>query len=128
MNPQKAKILLVEDDSVIIDMYRLKFRLDKLNLLVSPSAAETIKMTEENKPDLILLDLQLEDDINGFDILHQHKARPETQGIPVYIISNKREQDNREKGTKLGAVDFLAKTEIKPKDLIKIVREKLESI
>ena len=120
--------MLVEDDPIIIDMYRLKFKLAELNLIVSPSAKETIKTVTENKPDLILLDLQLEDNISGFDILREIKARSETKNIPVYILSNKRERGNREEGIRLGAVDFLAKTDIKPEDLIKIVRDKLENI
>lgn len=128
MDPKKAKILLVEDESIIIDMYRLKFRLAGLNLLVSPSAAEAVKMVEDNKPDLVLLDLQLENNINGFDILRTLKARPETKNIPVYILTNKREHGNREEGMKLGAVDFLAKTDIKPEELIKIVSGKLQSL
>lgn len=128
MDAQKSKILLVEDESIIINMYRLKFRLAGLNLLVSPSAAEAVKMIEETKPDLILLDLQLENNINGFDILRLLKAQSETKNIPVYILTNKREHGNREVGIKLGAVDFLAKTDVKPEDLIKIVSKKLESI
>ena len=125
---KKAKILLVEDDAVIIEMYRLKFRLSGLNLLVSPSASEAIKTIEKIKPSLILLDLQLENNINGFDILRDMKTRSAIKNIPVYILSNKRERGNREEAIKLGAVDFLAKTDIKPEELIRIIRGRLNNV
>lgn len=125
MDPKKSKILLVEDESIIIDMYKIKFRLAGLNLLVSPSAAEAVKTAEEKKPDLILIDLQLENHANGFDVLRTLKSKPESKNIPMYILSNKRAQGNREEALKLGAVDFLSKTEITPEQLVRIVIEKL---
>ena len=128
MDPQKAKILLVEDDAVIIDMYRLKFKLSGLNLLVSPSATKAIGMITTTQPDLVLLDLQLENNIDGFDILRDMKTRSAIKNIPVYILSNKRERGNREEAIKLGAVDFLAKTDIKPEELIQIIRDRLNKV
>ncbi len=126
MDPKKAKILLVEDDAINIAMYRLKFRLEGLNLTVTATAAEGEKAIKENKPDLILLDLQLDNNKSGFDILRDLKARPETKDIPVYILSNKRERGNSEEAARLGAVDFLSKVEVKPDEVVKIVRAKLK--
>ena len=128
MNPKEATIVLVEDEPVIVDMYALKFKLSGLNLVVSPTAKDAIATVEKNKAEMVLLDLQLEDHISGFDILKTLKASPTTKHVVAFILSNKRAQGNKEVAQKLGAVDFLAKTEIKPDELVKIVKEQLEKI
>ena len=128
MNPKDAKILLIEDEAMNIAMYSLKFRLEGLNLITAATAAEGLRLVFELKPNLLLLDLRLDDGIDGFEVLQKIKGDDAVKNIPVYLLSNVNEKGNREKGVAMGAVDFISKVNSTPDEVVKIVKRKLESL
>jgi diguanylate cyclase (GGDEF)-like protein len=103
----KYSILVVDDETA---------NLVVLNSILSPdytiftakSGEEALSRINEDPPDLILLDIILPG-INGFEVLSQLKASPETRLIPVIIITGLQSEEDEEKGLLLGAVDYIAK-------------------
>lgn len=128
MDPKKAVLLLIEDEPINIQMYVLKFKLEGLEMIVAQTAAEGENKINELKPDLVLLDLRLDNGNDGFEILRRVKDNPATASIPVYLLSNVREKGNIERGRQLGAEGFISKVNSKPNEVVEIVKAKLESL
>ena len=104
----KQKILLVDDEKLIQRMTR--FILEKSNYEVYPAedGKEAVRLARELRPDLILLDIQMPR-MDGFDVLQVLKQMPETQQIPVVMMSSLAEATDRAQGLKLGAAEYLTK-------------------
>lgn len=122
-NPQK--ILLVEDDSDQILIYKSKFELEGFDLIVADSGNKAKKAAVNDKPDLILLDLLLKNE-NGLDILAEFKNNPETKDIPVIVFTNFDTEKTQDEAMKLGAVKYIVKAQVTPTEMIEKVRKILE--
>ncbi len=124
MDPKKAKILLIEDERVLCEMYALKFKVAGLNLLIAYGGYEGLSMAKKHKPNLILLDIRM-DDLDGFEVLKRLKHDPSLADIPVFLLTNVGEKDNADKGLGLGAEKYLIKAELLPRQVVDIVLERL---
>ena len=119
----KVKILIIEDDKDQIFMYRFKFEKEGFAFFSARTGAEGIKTAKTEKPDLILLDLILINE-SGVDILEKLKADEAVKNIPVIIISNSGQPVELEKAKKLGARDWLVKTEFDPVEVVeKVIKQ-----
>lgn len=127
MEVKKAKILLIEDDLITVKMYQAKFENAGLNLLISLTGQGGLDLIKKEKPDLILLDIKLED-MDGFEILRKVKKDPETRSIPVIILSNIRKINGEPKGKRLGAAEFIMKAKILPDELAEKIKRYLKKI
>ncbi len=127
MDPKRATILLIEDDRILADMYRLKFEVSGLGLLVAFGGYEGLDSAKKAKPDLILLDLRM-DDLDGFEVLTRLKADPTLAHIPVILLTNMSEKDNAEKGLALGAEAYVLKSKILPDALVARVTARLAQV
>lgn len=106
---KKAKILIVDDQRHNRDL--VKFFLQQAgfsNFLEAATASKGIELALENIPDIIFLDIQLEED-SGFDVCKELKANPKSKDIPILFLSAFNETENKVIGYKLGAVDFVNK-------------------
>ncbi len=81
---------------------------DHITLVSAKDAPEGLKLAREKPFDLILLDLGLPG-VNGFELLHQLKECPETQSIPVIVLTAWNSTTDKLRGFELGAVDYLTK-------------------
>ena len=81
---------------------------DNITLASAKDASHALKSAREEHFDLILLDLGLPD-VNGFDVLRQLKETPETQSIPVIVLTAWNSTKDKLRGFELGAVDYLTK-------------------
>lgn len=124
MDPKKAKILLIEDERVLCEMYSIKFKVAGLNLLIAYGGYEGLSSAKKNKPDLILLDIRM-DDLDGFEVLKRLKEDPSMANIPVFLLTNVGEKDNAAKGLGLGAEQYLIKAELLPQQVVNKVLERL---
>ena len=106
----KKNILIVEDDQFFRDLLKKKLSSLGFNILEASNGEEGIDITKQKKPDLIILDLLLPN-IDGFEVLSKAKANPDTSKIPVIIVSNLGQQEDIERGLKLGAADYLIKSQ-----------------
>jgi CheY-like chemotaxis protein/nitrogen-specific signal transduction histidine kinase/HPt (histidine-containing phosphotransfer) domain-containing protein len=108
MNPSGSQVLLVEDDPRMWEVLGGLLQDDQITLLSAQDASEGLKLARERPLDLILLDLGLPG-INGFELLRQLKELPETQGIPVIVLTAWNSTTDKLRGFELGAVDYLTK-------------------
>jgi len=81
---------------------------DHVTLVSASCGSEGLKLAREKPLDMILLDLGLPD-INGFEVLRQLKECPETQTIPVIVLTAWNRTTDKLRGFELGAVDYLTK-------------------
>lgn len=131
MAKAKKKILLIEDDIATIDVYRRA--LEQAGFDVDPivSGQEAIRFFEEadkdpdKKPDIVLLDILLLD-MNGIDILKKIRELENIKDLKVLILTNYSSKELEKKGVFLKTEKYLLKTENKPSDLVKIVKEELK--
>ncbi len=126
---KKKKVLLVEDDSAIIDIYQTMIKKANFDVEVISLGQEVIKKMKElkgsdqPKPDIILLDLILPD-INGIEVLKEIKSNSFTKDIIVFILTNQEESQQRLGDTKPDK--FIIKANITPTQLIGLIKEQLK--
>lgn len=126
MPNKKEKILLIEDDSLVVRMYQVKFEASGYEIFIAFNGRQGVEMAREKKPNLILLDI-LMPEMDGFKALENLKNDPETRPIPVVILTNIGEEKSVEKGLSLGAIDYLIKAKLTPLQVVKKVKEILKS-
>ncbi len=133
MTKNKKSIIWVEDEQLLIDLYKdtLKeikgLKVEFMNL--GQLALDRIKEIEQGKaekPDLIMLDILLPD-VNGDVILEEIRKNPATKDIAVFILTNYSGEQMESKLTKdLSAEKYLVKTEWGPLRLVPLIEEKLK--
>ena len=116
-------ILIIEDDRFLRELIYQKLSNENFNVSEAVDGEEGIKKIKEEKPDLVLLDLILPG-IDGFEVLSRAKQDPDEKinKIPIIILSNLGQKEDIEKGTKLGATDYLVKAHFTPGEIIEKVR------
>jgi DNA-binding response OmpR family regulator len=112
----EIKVLLIEDDDAAAEMYRLRLVSDGYTVVLARDGEEGLEMAGAEAPDFIYLDIRLPR-IDGFEVLERLRANPETAAIPVIILTNFGEPEFRERGLKLGALEFLVKADTTPSSL-----------
>src|SRR5262245_31069438 len=104
----ESHVLLVEDDPRMPEVLTALLRDDNIALVAVSNAREAAKLIRDQVFDLVLLDLGLPG-VNGFDLLRQLKSAPETQSIPVIVLTAWNSTTDKLRGFELGAVDYLTK-------------------
>ena len=122
MAKAKHTILVVEDDPLLLDLYRLKLRAEGFAVVTATNGREGVEAALVSKPELILLDI-LMPEVDGYAALKKLKSDERTKKIPVIIFSNLSQSWEIEKGLKLGADDFVIKTSLTPAQLAEKVKE-----
>jgi CheY-like chemotaxis protein/HPt (histidine-containing phosphotransfer) domain-containing protein len=108
MSLPTSRVLLIEDDAKMLEVLSAVLRTDNIVLDNATQAADALEFLRNDKFDLALLDLGLPD-INGFDLLRQLKELPETQSVPVIVLTAWNSTNDKLRGFELGAVDYVTK-------------------
>ncbi len=108
MNQPEFRVLLVEDDLRMPELLANLLQDDHVALASASCASDGLRLARGKPLDLILLDLGLPG-INGLELLRQLKECPETQGIPVIVLTAWNSTKDKLRGFELGAVDYLTK-------------------
>ena len=111
-----VKVLLIEDDVAAAEMYRLRLAADGYSVVIAHDGPEGLRMATDEAPDFIYLDLRLPG-LDGFEVLVRLRAGMATRHIPVIILSNYGEPELRDRGMKLGVLEFLVKADTTPAQL-----------
>lgn len=127
MNP----ILLIEDEPMIAELYRTVLTVGKYDVITALNKRSAVELIEKLKPRLVLLDLMIpigsgEDFIEydhpvGLDVLEWIRHHPECQETKVIVITNLDSDDNKRMAEKLGAVLYLVKAGMEPRELVQHV-------
>ncbi|MFH1632233.1 MAG: response regulator [bacterium] len=120
-----AKVLIIEDDKFLSKIYATKLKKEGIDADFALDGVEGLKKMREDKPSLILLDLILPKK-DGFAVLEEMKADPKLKGIPVLILSNLGQESDIERGKKLGAKEFIVKSDTSIQEVISKIRGTLK--
>jgi len=120
------KILLVEDEEIMIDLLKRKLSKEGYEVFVARDGEEGLKKMKEMepKPDLILLDIVMPK-MGGFEVMEEMKKDEKLKEIPVIVISNSGQPVELDRAKKLGAKDWLIKTEFDPKEVLEKVKKQI---
>jgi CheY-like chemotaxis protein len=120
-----ARILIVEDDPLMLRMYQRIFTLEHYDVDIATNGEEGVtKAWATPAPTLILLDIMMPK-MNGLQVLDKLKADPDRKTIPVIMLTNLAGQQDAEEALLKGAVKYIVKSEHDPKQIVDMVKEVL---
>jgi DNA-binding response OmpR family regulator len=119
------RVLLIEDEPAVAELYRYRLELDGYRVSVAPDGETGLHMAAEATPDLIYLDIRLPG-MDGFEVLERLRADAGLSSIPVVILSNYSEPELVARGFRLGALDFLVKADYSPSALARRMEDWLQ--
>lgn len=122
MVKKKKKILIIEDDKILADMYAVKFEKEGYEVVETQSGTEGLNLAKTINPDVVLLDVILPE-MDGFAILIELKKEKNTKKIPIILLTNLGQQVDIKKGKSLGATDYLTKSNITPSEVIQRIKK-----
>ncbi len=119
MDNDKKKILIVDDDNFLLDMYALKFSQTKFEVHTAGSGQEAIEKLQSGglKPDVILMDIIMPG-MDGFEMFEKINTDHLSPDSIKIILSNKNQQSDIDRGTALGMAGYIVKANSTPKEVI----------
>ena len=120
------KVLLVEDDPEQLYLFQQVFNVKGLLTIPATNIAEALKMVSLDRPDIVLLDIILWHE-NGLDIMEKLKKDSSTKDIPVFVFTNTDKKEYKDRAEKLGAADYIIKSETIPQEMADRIKKFLEN-
>ena len=118
------KILFIDDDEALVTIFTAALTKEGFQVVAANTGQEGINKATTEAPNLILLD-QVLPDLSGNDILKQLKLDEKTKNIPVIILSNFSQEELVKEAINQGAVDYVFKYQVEPKDVIEKIKRTL---
>ena len=121
----KKKILLIEDEKILAEMYHDKFSKAGFRVIVAFDSREGLKLAQIEEPDLIILDILLPKE-DGIKFLTWLKKKPKISSIPVVVFSNYDDPHTKEEAKKLGVKEYLIKANYTPRKIVEKISNYLK--
>lgn len=118
------KILLIEDEELIITLLQRKLEKEGYQVSVGRDGVEGMEKMKEDKPDLVLLDIVMPR-MGGFEVMQEMRGEKGLKDIPIIIISNSGQPVELDRAKMMGARDWLIKTEFDPKEVLTKVKKQI---
>ena len=119
-----TKIAIIEDDSVINQMYRMKFEADGFEVQLADNGRRGVALVESFTPDLILMDLSMPH-MGGAEALEEIRKHDWGKDIPVIILTNLGEEEAPKNLRKLGIHSYIVKADLTPSQVVARSKEAL---
>ena len=119
-----TKILLVEDDKSLREIYGVRLRAEGYDIVSAGDGEEALAMAIKERPNLIVSDVMMPK-ISGFDMLDILRSTTETRDIKVIMMTALSSDDQRTRGEQLGADRYLVKSQVGIEDVVRTVHEVL---
>ena len=107
----KKKILLVEDDTTLAEVYRSRLELEGFETQTVYNGEAALSTIQEFKPDLVLLDAMMPK-ISGFDVLDIIRNTPATANTRVIMLTALSQPKDKERAENLGVYEYLVKSQV----------------
>ena len=121
----KKKILLVEDDEMLSQVYRSRFEIEGFDVKEVYNGEDALSAAISFKPDIILLDAMMPR-ISGFDVLDILRNTPETANIAIIMLTALSQPRDKERAESLGVDDYLVKSQVVIGDVVSRVKKHLD--
>lgn len=119
-----AKILLVEDDKSLREIYGVRLMAEGYEIVSAGDGEEALAMAIKERPDLIVSDVMMPK-ISGFDMLDILRSTTETKNVKVIMMTALSSEDQRARGESLGADRYLVKSQVGIEDVVRTVHDVL---
>ena len=119
-----SKVLLVEDDFSLRDIYSARFQAEGYTLVTASDGEEALATAMREHPDLIVLDVMMPK-ISGFDVLDILRSTPETKATKVIMMTALSGEGDRKRGEALGVNKYLVKSQVTLEDVVAAVKQVL---
>lgn len=119
-----TKIAIIEDDAMISQMYRMKFEMDGFDVEISNNGFDGLKMLDDFRPNLLLLDFFLPE-MNGVEIIEKIRANTHLSNLPVIILTNADKSEITENLDKFNIAAYIVKAHLTPRQVVEKVKETL---
>lgn len=123
MEPKK-KILLVEDDQALANVYVDRLKLEGFDVKHVANGEEALSTAVAYRPELIILDVMMPK-INGFDVLDILRNTPETMNVRIIMLTALSQAEDQAKAERLGVDDYLVKSQVVIGDVVQRIRQHL---
>jgi CheY-like chemotaxis protein len=120
---QPFRVLLVDDDPVIVRLLEVNFRLEGFHVRTASNGEQALEKAAEERPDAMVVDVMMPG-LDGWEVCARLREDPETADIPVVLLSARTQDDDRAHDYALGLVEYVTKP-FDPADLIEVVRRQL---
>lgn len=123
-NKVPKKILLVVDEEIIINLLKRKLAKEGYGIFIARDGEEGLKLIRERMPDLVLLEILLPKK-GGFEVMEEMAKEENLKKIPIIVFSNTGSPEELNRAKKLGAKDWIIKTEF---DIQKVIEKVVKQI
>ena len=113
----KKKILIIEDDIFIRDIYQVKFSQEGFDVTVAEDGIIALEILKNMLPDIILLDIIMPR-MNGIDVLKKIKDNDDLKNVPIIMLTNISEKEKINEGLEYGISDYLIKSHFTPSEVV----------
>lgn len=119
---QKKKLLIVEDDFYIRDIYTIQGKLMDFDIITAIDGEEAIEKIKSQMLDIVLLDLMLPK-VDGMTVLKTVKSDPTFASLKFIVTTNLDDSNVRDEVKRLGAVEYLLKMNYTPRKVLEITKQ-----
>lgn len=120
----QSKILLVEDDEALAQMYTLRLEAEGFDVQHVANGEDALSTAVKYHPDLILLDVMMPK-ISGFDVLDILRNTPETSNMRIIMLTALGQAKDKERAESLGVDDYLVKSQVVIADVVERIKHHL---
>src|SRR3974390_683831 len=113
----KGNLLIVDDQADIRKLIRMTLEFEGYTLIEAQDGAEALRLANSSKPALMLLDVMMPGELDGFQVCEQIKKDPALADTRIVMLTARGQQSDLERGRKAGADAYLTKT-LSPLELI----------
>ncbi len=117
----KPTVLLVEDDPLLTKMYKSKFESEGFIFLTANDGVEGLEKAQKEKIDIIILDLMMPK-MSGIDLLSNLRSGSKGKNIPVIVLTNLTQVEEKQQALDLGVKEYLVKANQTPGQIVEKIK------
>ena len=118
------KILIIEDEKIICDLLERKLTREGYSVVIATNGIDGLIKMREDRPDIVLLDIIMPK-MGGFEVMEEMNKDETLKDIPVIVVSNSGQPVEIDRIKKMGAKDWLIKTEFDPQEVLDKVKKQI---
>jgi two-component system, OmpR family, alkaline phosphatase synthesis response regulator PhoP len=124
MEPAEPRVLLVDDDPVILRLLEVNFRLDGFKVAVASRGDDAIAAVDRDPPDAVIVDVMMPG-VDGYGVCERLRLDPRFGNLPIVMLTARSQEEDLDRGTALGIAGYMTKP-FDPSELVALVRSLLQ--